>query len=86
MSSFACLSDVLVSGQRSAGGFSKVNNEREFMSPEELRVWLGIGRTKCYEILSRNEIPSYKIGKVLRIKRTDAEEWLEGHRSTSEDL
>ena len=48
-----------------------MNNEHEFLSPEELRVWLGIGRTKCYEILSHNEIPSYKIGKVRRIKRAD---------------
>ncbi len=63
-----------------------MNKEREFMSPEELRVWLGIGRTKCYEILSRNEIPSYKIGKVLRIKRTDVERWLEGHKSSEVDL
>ncbi len=32
------------------------------------------------------EIPSYKIGKLRRIKRADVEHWLEGHRSTPEDL
>ncbi len=61
-------------------------NQDHLLSPEELRVWLGIGRTKCYEILSRNEIPSYQIGKLRRIKRADVEEWLEGHRSSEEDL
>ncbi len=63
-----------------------MNKEHEFLSPEELRVWLGIGRTKCYEILSHNEIPSYKIGKIRRIKRADVEEWLETHKSSSGDV
>lgn len=58
--------------------------QQEWMSPEELREWLGIGRTKCYELLSTNEIPSYKIGKLHRIRVSDVERWLDEQRSASE--
>ncbi|CAA9385762.1 MAG: hypothetical protein AVDCRST_MAG93-9447 [uncultured Chloroflexia bacterium] len=47
------------------------------MTPEEFGEWLGIGRTKCYELLSRNEVPSYKIGRLRRIRVSDIERWLE---------
>lgn len=62
-----------------------MNRQQEWMSPKELRVWLGIGKTKYYEILSRNEVPSYRVGKLRRIRRSDVERWLDGQRSTSED-
>jgi excisionase family DNA binding protein len=64
-----------------------VQEKHEVWSPEELRGWLGIGKTKCYELLTRGEIPSYRIGNLRRIKRADVKRWLEDRRSTaSEDL
>ena len=62
-----------------------MNNETEWMSPEEMRQWLGVGRTKCYELISREEIPSYRIGKLHRIKKIDVERWLENHKSPEGD-
>jgi excisionase family DNA binding protein len=53
---------------------------QEWMSPKEFQEWLGIGKTKCYEILSRQEIPSYRIGRISRIKKADIEHWLESNR------
>lgn len=60
-----------------------MDRQQEWMSPEELWEWLGIGRTKCYELLSRGEIPSYKIGNLRRIRRSDVERWFENQRSAS---
>ncbi len=60
-----------------------MGKQQEWMAPEEFGGWLGIGRTKCYELLSRNEVPSYKIGKARRIRRSDVERWLEGKKSVS---
>ena len=60
-----------------------MNRQHEWMSPEELREWLGIGRTKCYELLSRGEIPSYKIGTLRRVRRSDVERWFENQRPAS---
>jgi excisionase family DNA binding protein len=54
---------------------------KDWYSPDELWRWLGLGRTKTYELLRSGEIPSYKIGRVRRIRRRDIEAWLERNRS-----
>jgi excisionase family DNA binding protein len=54
---------------------------KEWYSPDELWRWLGLGRTKIYELLRSGEIPSYKIGRVRCIRRRDIEAWLERNRS-----
>jgi excisionase family DNA binding protein len=56
---------------------------KDWYSPDELWRWLGLGRTKTYELLRSGEIPSYKIGRVRRIRRQDIEAWLERNRSHS---
>ena len=55
--------------------------ELRFISPAELQEILRCGRTFCYGLLATNEIPSYKIGKLRRIKLADVERWLEGNKS-----
>lgn len=57
--------------------------DKEWYSPDELWRWLGLGRTKTYELLQSGEIPSYKIRRILRIRRRDVEAWLEQNRSHS---
>ena len=57
-----------------------MSKQQEWMSPAELREWLGIGKTKCYEVLSRGEVPSYKVGKLRRVRRSDVERWLDSHK------
>jgi excisionase family DNA binding protein len=50
---------------------------KDWYSPDELWQWLGLGRTKTYELLRSGEIPSYRIG---RIRREDIEAWLEQNK------
>ena len=52
----------------------------DFISAEELGQWLMLGRTRTWELLAGGEIPSYKIGRLRRIKKSDVEEYLEGRR------
>ncbi len=54
--------------------------QKEWFSTDELVRWLGLGRTKTYEMLRTGEIPSYKIGRVRRIRRSEVEVWLERNR------
>jgi excisionase family DNA binding protein len=54
---------------------------KEWYSPDELWRWLGLGRTKTYELLQSGEIPSYKIGRDRRIRLRDIEAWLVRSRS-----
>jgi excisionase family DNA binding protein len=57
-----------------------MDDELRFISPRELQELLGYGRTYCYDILARNEIPSYKVGRLRRIKLADVERWLEENK------
>ncbi len=54
-----------------------MEQEQKRVSSEELRDWLGIRKTKCYEILSRNEPSSYNFGKLRQIRRSGVEWCLE---------
>ncbi len=53
---------------------------KEWFTTDELIRWLGLGRTKTYELLRSGEIPSYKIGRVRRIRREDVEGWLAANK------
>jgi excisionase family DNA binding protein len=58
---------------------------REWFTTDELIRWLRLGRTKTYELLRTGEIPSYKIGRVRRIRREDVEAWLERNKYLPDD-
>lgn len=58
----------------------EARQEKEWFTTDELIRWLGLGRTKTYELLRSGEIPSYMIGRVRRIRRRDVEAWLDRNR------
>jgi excisionase family DNA binding protein len=60
-----------------------MDHQREWFSAEELRRWLGLGKTKTQELLQSGRIPSYRIDKVRRIRRADIEHFLEQNRFES---
>ncbi len=47
------------------------------MSPEELAKFLGLGRTRAYELLSSGVIPSVRIGRLRKVRRTDVDKFIE---------
>jgi len=53
---------------------------KEWFTTDELVRWLGLGRTKTYEMLRSGEIPNYKIGRIRRIRRQDVDAWLERNK------
>jgi excisionase family DNA binding protein len=59
--------------------------EKEWFTTDELICWLGLGRTKTYELLRSGEIPSRRIGRIRRIRRQDVEAWLERNRFQAGD-
>ena len=54
-----------------------ITAHKEWLTVTELQGWLGLGRSKAYELVQTGEIPSYRIGRILRIRRKDVEAWLE---------
>ena len=47
------------------------------MSPEELAEFLGLGRTSTYALLRAGEIPSIRIGKLRKVRRSDVDKFVE---------
>ena len=41
----------------------------QFLSVEEFRAFVGIGRSTVYDLLRRNELPCVRFGRVVRIPR-----------------
>jgi excisionase family DNA binding protein len=56
---------------------TEVRSEEALLTPEELAQYLKCSRTFVYSILARGDIPSLKLGKLRRIRRQDAEFYIE---------
>jgi excisionase family DNA binding protein len=41
----------------------------DYLTPEEARAYLSIGRTTVYDLVRRGELPAVRFGKILRIPR-----------------
>jgi len=52
----------------------------ELLSISELCQELGMGKSWIYRRLRSGEIPSVKLGRSIKVKREDLEEYLEKHR------
>jgi excisionase family DNA binding protein len=53
----------------------------DLLSIPELCQELGMGKSWIYRRLRRGEIPSVKLGRSIKVKREDLEEYLERQRS-----
>ncbi len=58
--------------------------EGDMLTSGELQSWLGLGRTKIFELLNNPDpdqgIPNHRVGRRIIIRRRDVEDWLERHR------
>ena len=49
------------------------------MTVEELRRFLAVSRTYAYRMLGDGELPSVRLGRVLRVRRSDVLRFVEEH-------
>ncbi len=54
--------------------------QKDLLTIADLQNWIGLGRSKSYQLVQTGEIPSYRIGKLIRLRRSDVEEWLNRNR------
>ena len=50
--------------------------ERLLLRPVEAAESIGIGRTQIYELLSRGDLPSVRIGSSLRVPVEALRQWV----------
>ena len=53
---------------------------KEWLSVADLCEFLGIGRTLAYQLIAEHAIPAVRIGRAIRVRRTDVQQWLEENR------
>jgi len=54
------------------------------MSPAEVRQHLGLGRTYTYQLLATRAIPSVRIGRLRKVRRSDLDAFVEAHLEHNE--
>ena len=47
------------------------------LSPQELAAFLGLGLTSTYSLLKAGVIPSVRIGRLRKVRRSDVEKFIE---------
>lgn len=53
--------------------------EREFMTIDELSLYIGLSKRAIYQRAAHHTIPSQKIGGLLRFKKSEIDKWLNSH-------
>jgi excisionase family DNA binding protein len=67
---------ALVPGPRPAAGASPAH-EPLLLRPIEAAQLLGIGRSKLFEMLARDELPVIRLGRSVRIPRRQLKAWVD---------
>jgi excisionase family DNA binding protein len=55
------------------------------LTPEQVADELQVGRSKVYGMLARGEIPSVKLGRLIRVPRALLEAWIADRLSAEVD-
>ncbi len=83
------IENALLEFEESIGGESRQRPEErhglDLLSIPELCQELGMGKSWIYRRIRSGEIPSVKLGRSIKVKRTDLEEFLEKHRYQPSD-
>ena len=54
--------------------------EEELLTVDQVQELLKVGRTFAYSLVRSGELPSYRVGRLLRVRRQDIDRWLEHNR------
>jgi excisionase family DNA binding protein len=57
-----------------------MDEKREYLKVPEVAEVLRIARSRAYELVAEGEIPSIRIGRSVRVSRTELDRWLEEQR------
>ncbi len=56
-----------------------MDHEERFLSVEEIVPYLGVSKRSIYRLIKEKGLPAYKIGKLIRLKKTEVEKWLKSN-------
>lgn len=50
---------------------------KDVLTPDEVAQHLKCGRTKTYELIAQNAIPSFRVGRLRRVRLADLEAYID---------
>jgi excisionase family DNA binding protein len=62
------------------------SHEMEWMSTSEAARHLGVTPRTVYRLIDEGQLPAYKFGRVIRLKREEVEAFIESSRIKPGDL
>lgn len=60
--------------------------QKEVMDVKELVKYLGIGKSKIYQLIKQKKIPASRIGRQYRFSKSVIDAWLKESLITKEEL
>ena len=69
--------------KRARSGITSPISDMQMLTPDDIMQALRLSRSTVYNMLKRGEIPSVKIGNMLRVNKSDFEHWLEKHTTAA---
>ena len=54
---------------------------KQAMTVTEMAEYLGIGKTKAYELVNIPNFPCFRIGRSIRVFKTRLDKWLENNQA-----
>jgi excisionase family DNA binding protein len=60
--------------------------EKGFLNIKEVSEYLGIKKSSLYSRVEKKEIPHYKVGRLVRFKKSEIDPWMEKFKSEILDL
>ncbi len=73
----AAMSGCGVEQPGGAGAMAGLTGERVLLTVEEAAHRLGIGRSFAWELVRRGELPSIRLGRLVRIPVGALDEWIQ---------
>jgi len=58
---------------------------KEFLTIDELSEYLSMKRSALYSLVESGKIPHYRVGRLIRFKKQDIDDWMERHRKEEID-
>ena len=59
---------------------------KEFLNIQDLSQFLGIKVSSLYAMVEEKRVPHYRIGKLIRFKRSEIESWMEEKKQVCVDI
>ena len=60
--------------------------DKEFLNIKEVGKYLGIKISTLYFYVENGDIPHYRIGRLIRFKKQEVDQWMEGNKKERIDL